>query len=104
MPKTSLGLAIFTFLHRQRQDASIGDPLNLLELARRLGAGGIQTTLGGLSEARGGELRRKAEGYEMWIEGSESLPRRAEDVDRFEAAVRGVKAAGATTFRTVLLG
>ena len=104
MPKTSLGLAIFTFTHRQRQDAAISDPLKLLELARELGAGGIQTTLGGLDAARGAELRAKAETHGLWIEGSEALPRRPEDVERFDAAVRGVKAAGATVFRTVLLG
>jgi 3-oxoisoapionate decarboxylase len=104
MPKTSLGLASFTFTHRQRQDPSISDPLNFLELARRLGAGGIQTTLGGLDAAKAEELRRKAEGYGMWIEGSEGLPRREEDVARFDAAVRALKTAGATTFRTVLLG
>ncbi|HEX7897814.1 MAG TPA: TIM barrel protein [Planctomycetota bacterium] len=103
-PKTSLGLAIFTFTHRLRQNPAIADPLKLLELARELGAGGIQTSLAGLDEARGAELRRKAENDGMWIEGSESLPKRKEDVDRFDAALRGVKAAGATTFRTVLLG
>ncbi len=102
--KTSLGLAIFTFTHRQRQDPSISDPLKLLELAKELGAGGIQTTLGGLDAARGAELRAKADSGGLWIEGSESLPRRKEDVERFDAAVRGVKAAGATVFRTVLLG
>lgn len=101
--RTSLGIASFSFTHRLRQDKSIADPLNMLELARRLGAGGLQTTLGGLDEARGTELRKKAESYGMWIEGSEGLPKRKEDVERFEAALRGVKAAGATLFRTVLL-
>lgn len=101
---SALGLAAFTFTHRLRQDPSWSDPFRFLDLAGELGAGGIQTSLAGLDERRGDELRRRAEKRGMWIEGSESLPRGPEDVDRFEAAVRGVKAAGAAVFRTVLLG
>jgi sugar phosphate isomerase/epimerase len=101
---TSMGVAIFSFAHRQRRDPSISDPLAFLELARKIGAGGIQTSLGRLDEARGAELRRKADAAGMWIEGSESLPKGKADLDRFEATLKGIRAAGADRFRTVLLG
>ena len=99
-----MGLAAFSLANRLKVDRSLSDPSNFLDLARRLGAGGIQTSLAGLDEARGAELRKKADAAGMWIEGSESLPKRKEDLERFEAALKGVKAAGANLFRTVLLG
>lgn len=100
--KSSLGLAIFTFTHRLKLDKALSDPLKLLGYAKSLGAGGIQTSLAACADP--GALRAEAEKAGMWIEGSESLPRRPEDVDRFDAAVRNLKAAGASVFRTVLLG
>lgn len=99
-----MGVAVFGFAHRRRIDPSIADPLAFLELARKSGAGGIQTSLGGLDDAGGAALRRAADAAGMWIEGSESLPRGKDDLDRFERTLKGVKAAGATLFRTVLLG
>jgi hypothetical protein len=101
--KTSMGVADFSFVHQRRVDPSLGDPLKFLDLARGLGAGGIQTSLGKLDDARGAELRAKADAAGMWIEGSEALPRGKDDLERFERALLGMKAAGATAFRTVLL-
>ena len=100
---SALGLASFTFAHRLRQDRSWADPFRFLELARELGAGGAQTSLAGLDPTRAAELRRQADAWGMWIEGSESLPRSPEDVERFDATLRSLKAAGAAVFRTVLL-
>lgn len=108
--RTAMGIAEFTFRHRMQLDRErkaaepISDPVHFLEFARRLGAGGIQTTLGGLDADRAAELRRRADAHGMWVEGSEGLPRRKEDVERFDTAIRAVKAAGATHVRSVLLG
>jgi sugar phosphate isomerase/epimerase len=108
--RTSMGVAAFSFARRQAFDRArgaadgIGDPFTFLETARALGAGGIQTSLGRLGPGRAAELRRLAEEHGMWIEGSEALPRKPEDVGRFDAAMQSLKAAGATVFRTVLLG
>jgi sugar phosphate isomerase/epimerase len=105
-----MGIAEFTFRHRMQLDRErrvpepITDPVHFLEFARRLGAGGIQTSLAALDADRAAELRRRADAYGMWVEGSEGLPRRKEDVDRFEAAILAVRAAGATHVRSVLLG
>ncbi len=107
---TSMGVAAFSFRHRQILERrlgapdGIGDPFTFLDTARELGAGGIQTCLGGLGPGRAADLRRRADGFGLWIEGSEDLPRRKEDLDRFDAAMRSLKAAGAEVFRTVLLG
>ncbi len=102
--RTSMGLAAFSLAQSLKADRSLADPLRFLELAQRLGAGGIQTSLAGLDEARAAELRRAADARGMWVEGSESLPKKKEDLDRFEAVLRSVKAAGADLFRCVLLG
>lgn len=108
--RTAMGIAEFTFRHRMQLDRErkaaepISDPVHFLEFARGLGAGGIQTSLAGLTADRAAELRRRADEHGMWVEGSESLPRRKEDVERFDAAIRAVRAAGATHVRSVLLG
>jgi sugar phosphate isomerase/epimerase len=108
--RTGLGIASFTYRHRMQLDREkrasepLSDPVWFLERARRVGAGGIQTELGELDAERAGELRRRAEKYGLWIEGSAGLPKRKEDVERFDRQMKATREAGATLVRTVLLG
>ncbi len=108
--RTAMGIASFTHRHRMQLDREkraaepISDPLHYLEYCRRAGAGGIQTDLGGLDPERALELRRRAEKHGMWVEGSSGLPRRKEDVERFDREMKAVREAGARLVRTVLLG
>ncbi|MHC4368822.1 MAG: sugar phosphate isomerase/epimerase family protein, partial [Planctomycetota bacterium] len=51
-----------------------------------------------------GEVRRKAETYGMFVEGSVSLPRQRSDVERFEALLQTAKKAGAQVIRIAIGG
>jgi len=51
-----------------------------------------------------GKLRRNAEEYGMFIEGSASLPRNQSDVEKFQQTVRTAKQAGAKVIRIAIGG
>jgi len=105
-----LGIADFSYNVRLRAERSgrtkggLGDPLNLLDHCHKLGAGGIQTNIGVRDEVYIRRLREKAESYEMFVEGSASLPPERPDVERFEAEVWSAKQAGAKVIRIVIGG
>jgi sugar phosphate isomerase/epimerase len=79
-------------------------PLEFLEHAHQLGAGGIQAALGILSDVEADTLRRQAEAWQMYVEGSIRLPKDSGDVERFAAECDGVRRAGGDVVRTVMLG
>ena len=60
--------------------------------------------IGAREEAFAGKLRRKAEAYGMFIEGSAGLPQSRPDVEKFEAVVRTAKRAGANVIRVAMGG
>jgi len=105
--KTQLGVCIYCLGIRSRAERSHGtdltDPVNFLEHCRQLGAGGIQVPLKTHDSAYTAGLRRRAESYEMFIEGIAGLPRDRADVERFEAEVRTAKEAGADVIRVVMM-
>jgi sugar phosphate isomerase/epimerase len=100
-----LGIVIHSYgVRRGKHPASrFEEPLAFLEYCRTLGARGVQTSLGVLSEADAERLRGTAERAEMYLEGIVALPRDAEGVARFEDELRTANACGATTVRTVML-
>jgi len=108
--KSRLGIADFSFNIRLRAErtgkmkGNLGDPLNFLDHCHNIGAGGIQMNLGVRDEAYTRNIRQKTEKYEMFIEGSASLPRDKSDVERFNAAVRTARQAGAGIVRTAIGG
>lgn len=107
-PRTRLGVASYSFhlrlaAERAAKEPGLGDPFTFLEHCRQLGAGGIQTGLGTRDAAYSGKLRKQAEAWGMFVEGSIRLPQDRADVDRFAAEVHTAKEAGATVLRTVLL-
>jgi sugar phosphate isomerase/epimerase len=79
-------------------------PLEFLEHAHQHGAGGIQAPLGMLSKPNADALRRQAELWQMYVEGSIRLPKDAADVERFAAECDSVRRAGGEVARTVMLG
>ncbi len=107
--RTRLGLCIYCLGIRARAVRSGGgrkdfaDPANFLEFCRGLGAGGIQLPLGAKEDAYAAQLRRKAETWEMFVEGIAGLPRSRPDVERFDAEVRTAKLAGAEVIRVVMI-
>lgn len=109
-PRTRMGIGHSSFHLRNglKQPASgverFRSPLEFLEHAHRLGAGGIQTPLGMLSTADAEILSRRAKRWQMYIEGSIRLPRDSGDVERFVAECESVRRSGGEVVRTVMLG
>lgn len=108
--KSQLGIAQFSYSARLRADRSakskgrLSDPLNFIDHCHKAGAGGVQMNLGTRDRDYAARLRRKAEGYEMFLEGSLSLPRERSDVERFEAALQTARQAGAEVIRIAIGG
>jgi len=103
--KTQLGIADFSYHIRLAAERSgrikgqLDDPLNFLDHCHRVGAGGVQMNMGIRDEAYTAALRRNAERYGMFIEGSAGLPGSPSDVERFEKMLRTAKQAGAKVVR-----
>ena len=108
--KSRLGIADFSFNIRLRAErtgklkGNLGDPLNFLDHCHNIGAGGAQMNIGVRDEDYTSRLRSKAEPYNMFFEGSASLPKDRSGVERFEAAVRTAKKAGAKVIRIAIGG
>ena len=108
--KSRLGIADFSYNIRLRAERTgrmkgrLGDPLTFLDHCHKLGAGGIQMNIGIRDEVYTRKLRENAETYDMFVEGSASLPRDQSDVERFEAAVRTAKQSGAEVVRIAIGG
>jgi sugar phosphate isomerase/epimerase len=77
--------------------------LDLMRHCHTIGAGGIQTTVGGWAEDFAKKVRDEREKLGMYLEGSIGMPKDASDVSRFEREVQLAKEAGATVLRTVCL-
>lgn len=106
--RSGLGLVIHSFWVRGPRPLapdfpSISDPLAFLELGRQLGAAGVQTKIGELSNEKLRNLREAAERAGMYLEGTIALPKDDSDVARFECEVEAASAAGAAVLRTVCL-
>ena len=99
-----LGIDTFSYNIRLGADRQLRDPLNFLEHCHQIGAGGVQMGIGVRDEAYIRKLRSNAEKYEMFIEGSEGLPRNQSGVERFERVVRTAKHAGVKVIRVAMGG
>jgi len=77
------------------------EPLGFLDHCHRLGAGGIQMNIGPQYEGYAVRLRRQAETYGMFVEGSAGLPKDQSDLERFEAEVVASKNSGVTVIRVL---
>jgi sugar phosphate isomerase/epimerase len=82
----------------------LADPLNFLDHCHKVGAGGVQMDIGVRDEAYTRNLREKAQNYDMFIEGSASLPRDMSGVEKFDATVRTAKQSGAKVVRIAVGG
>lgn len=108
-PLVPISVASFSFAIRLRAEMAgrkpkyLLNPLNYLEFCRSLGAGGIQVGYGIRDKEEMIALRKKADEYGMFLEGSISLPKSKEDTERFEQELITAKHAGVSYFRTVML-
>jgi len=105
-----LGIADFSYNIRLRAERTgrmkgrLDDPLNFLDHCHNIGAGGVQINIGVRDEAYAHKLLQKAEAYDMFIEGSSSLPQDRSDIERFEATVWTAKQAAAKVIRIAIGG
>jgi sugar phosphate isomerase/epimerase len=105
----SLGLVIHSFaVHTAGDRGRAGGerfsaPGRFFEVARTLGAGGVQVALGVMENAAADALRERARAASMYLEGIASLPRDQADLERFEAEIGTAKRTGAQVVRTVML-
>jgi sugar phosphate isomerase/epimerase len=104
-PRRQMGVVIHSFWNRRAADKERGfdDPLTFLDYCRRLGAGGVQTNLGVRDDAYAEKLHELMATHKLYLEGSITLPRGKDDVERFTAEVRTAKRCGVKVFRTVLM-
>ena len=109
-PNCQLGIADFSYAIRKRAERAgdppkqVSDPLGLLKHCHQIGAGGMQCGLGHRDASYTARLRNFAEHSGLFIEGSTSLPRDAQDVERFDAHLRTAGAAGAKVIRIAIGG
>jgi sugar phosphate isomerase/epimerase len=109
-PKSNLGIADFSYALRKRAERAgdlpkrVSDPLGLLMHCQEIGAGGIQCGLGRRDADYARQLRAYAEKHALFVEGSTSLPRDPQDVERFDAHLRTAGAAGARIVRIAIGG
>lgn len=102
--KTRLGIDDFSYNIRSRAEQAgyapkvTRDPLTFLKYCHSIGAGGLQCVIGSRDEAYVKELRAYVEDNDLFIEDSVWMGGNV-DLERFEAGVRSVKAAGARAIR-----
>ncbi len=106
--RCGMGIVEYAFaFHRkawkQQNKADLGDPLEFLREAHRLGAGGIQTTIGDRDPDQLAKIRQFAEQNGLYVEAITSPPRDAADVPRFEKHVQAAMAVGAKVARTAIM-
>jgi sugar phosphate isomerase/epimerase len=103
-PRPHLGVVIHSYGIRRSADKErrFDDPFTFLDYCRSIGAGGVQTSLGVRDDAYAAKVHDLLAIHKLYLEGSISLPRDEDDVERFTAEVRTAKRCGATLFRTVL--
>ncbi len=107
--RSRLGVCTDSYALRSRADRNAGEseerftePLRFLTYCHNLGAGGVQVGMGRRDETYARQLRRQAEEWGMFLEGTGGLPRDQADLERFEAEVVTAQNAGATVIRVVL--
>ncbi|HEX4609529.1 MAG TPA: sugar phosphate isomerase/epimerase family protein [Urbifossiella sp.] len=106
-PAANLGLLLYSFGIRARQDApaALNDPLRFIAFARSRGANAVQLSLGRRTEAEAAAVRRAAEAAGVAVEGIVGLPdETAAGRERFAAELATSRGCGVSVVRVVLLG
>lgn len=98
-PKARLGVVVHSFPMRK-----FDGPIEFLDYCQKLGAGGVQISIGNRDQAYADKVRGFCEKHQMYLEGSIRLPKDKDDVVRFTAEVQSSKRCGATVLRAALGG
>ena len=87
----------------RRAGTKFHDALTFLQYAHRLGAAGVQVTIGDNDAAYAQRIKAETDKHGLYFEAQFQLPKDDTDVDRFERDVRQARDAGAGVFRTACL-
>jgi 3-oxoisoapionate decarboxylase len=99
-----LGIVIHSYgIRRSHRPSGFSDPLVFLEYCRKLGAGGVQVSLGRGDDKFVEQVNKAVQASGMYLEGIVSLPRDGDDLQRFNDELRTAKDCGATVLRSVML-
>ena len=107
--RSRLGLVAYNCAFRrkwmQQRDPKFDlfEPLAFLKHCHGVGAGGMQTSLGGLDAARVKSLRDFADEQKLFIDGIVNPPKDNADLARFEAEIRTAAEVGVQAVRTVAM-
>src|SRR5437588_10837486 len=102
--RSKMGVVIHSYpirqaADRERKSPPISDPLNFIEHCHKIGAGGVQLSIGKRDADYVRKVRERVEATGMFLEGSIALPRDKDDVERFVGEVRTAKDIGVTVLR-----
>lgn len=104
---TRMGIVVHSYWSRWNSKAdsktypAFTNAIQLLDHCHQLGAGGVQVIVNGWSTDFAKKVRDEREKYGLYLEGSISLPKNADDVPKFEQDVVNAREAGAQVLRTV---
>ena len=105
-----MGISVASYAYRwnlkeqSKKYPAFTNALQVLQHSEKLGAGGVQVGVRNWATGFAGKVRDAREKMDLYLEGQISLPRKPEELDRFEREVKDAKEAGATILRTVCLG
>lgn len=78
--------------------------IDLLDHCHQIGAGGAQVIISDWTPEYAKQVRTKREQLGLYLEGSMGLPKKSEDLAKFEQTVKNAKDAGVNVIRTVCSG
>ena len=107
--KSQMGIVVHSYANRWRSKIpstkypGFQNALSLLDHCHQIGAGGLQVMVDGWNQDFTRQVRERREKLGLYLEGSLALPKKTEDLPRFENEVRQAREAGAEIIRTVCL-
>ena len=105
--ETRMGIVVHSYAFRWNSKIpsakypGFATALDLLQHTADIGAAGIQVVVNGWDTDFAKKMRDQREKLGLYLEGSISMPSKADDVPSFEQTVINAKEAGATVLRTV---
>jgi sugar phosphate isomerase/epimerase len=105
-----MGVVVHSYGYRWNSKAGsqkypgFANAIDLLDHCHQIGAGGVQVVMSNWTGDFAKKVRDRREKLGLYLEGSVSAPKTADDVARFEQDVLHAKEAGATVLRTVCSG
>ncbi len=105
--ETNMGVVVHSYGSRwnskidSKNYPGFANALDLIDHCHQLGAGGVQVVINDWTDDFAKQVRAKREKLGLYLEGSVGVPKKAEDVPRFEQTIKSAKEAGAQVLRTV---